>query len=783
MKYRLFYLFVFFEILAYSQDYVTLHNRYWYYRTRLRNDFMKVGLSNGCSIPMGQRGLGYEPYGTTPNYFFTDDPSSGSTTKWGDAMGELGYYIGVLATEYNLLSRNNQETDSVRYELYCALQALNRMDYYAEPYFTQAIANSTNPQTFGASFNGFMLRDDVPINFVQNNMKSFNYFGNRGFCSKVKVNSISTTSGNGAQMQGETDGEKNYAGSYISQDNWINCIVGLALVRKFIPSGVNYKNMSFMDGNGPDISQEAFSIALRVMNYFKQDASWLIKYPAGNYIGSDWGGIGTGLAFAHAEALNKIDQKKWGHYVQPDPLSFNNWCEYNDWRHDGNWLTQLYKNTVAIPFMYTNYLSSSHASGSLGNLYTQLPLIVNPNGESVYKANLYFDSSNPDVAVQTSNLSAVCNCEYTFRGVDTKSRLQMHINHHQIWHPELIRVVLHGEGSCHTTQLNTSYYNAAISLISSAPCEGPYNWEPKDGGTPYGPVLPSGSQWHTQTQLDHPESRLENGWIAEFNGIDYMLYHNLVTIIDAEKYGMNNTKQMVDLGRRHITTPYPWTISGTTWGTTTKPAVVKAYEYITANNTVGTPYFLFTNVSYLAGKEITLGDGFSATNQGYFTAAIQQFECSEILSNPLDPSVNARIATTNQNNNEETIYPDLLLTSYTDNIYVEELALDESNNNVTYNPALVSSDSLKGTSSSILDKKLVAELAPNPSTGLTKLFLSKPELVKSIEVLDPLGKLLFTISSISFSNDIEFGGISKGIYSITIRGVDNDVLVKKIVIQ
>lgn len=211
--------------------------------------------------------------------------------------------------------------------------------------------------------------------------------------------------------------------------------------------------------------------------------------------------------------------------------------------------------------------------------------------------------------------------------------------------------------------------------------------------------------------------------------------------------------------------------------------MVKSYEYITANNTVGTPYFLWTDVSYMAGKEITLGDGFSATEQGYFNAVIQNFECDEILSNPLDPSVNERIATSNQNNNKEPIYPDLLPTSYTDNTYVEELALEENNNNVTYNPTLVNIDTLKATYSKIFDKNLVVELAPNPSNGLTKLYLSKPELVKSIDVLDPLGKLLFTISSISYSNDIEFGGISKGIYSIVIRGVDNDILVKKIVIQ
>lgn len=578
MKKTLYIIFMLIEIFCFSQDYTTLHSKYWYYRTRLRNDFMKVGSGQGCSIPMEERGDGYEPYYNDShyNFNFSNNPNDGAQAKWGDAMGELGYYIGVLATEYRLLELNNQETDSVRCELYYALEALNRMDYWAEPYFTQALANSTNPQTFQATFDGFMLRDDVPINFVQNNMKSFNYFGNKGFCSKVKVNNISTTAGNSAQMQGESyrppeyypNGiikklggyEKNYAGSYISQDNWINCIVGLALVRKFVPPGANYKNLSFMDGNGSDMNQEAFAIALRVMNYFKKEANWATKYPAGNFIGTDWGGIGAGLAFAHAEALNKMDQNKWGHFVQPDPFSFNTWCQYNDWRHDGNAITQLYKNLVAIPLMYAFYTQLSHSSGSLGNIYTQSPQSNLLSGENIYKFSQLYQSfpNKPDVAVQITNLSAVCNCEYLFRGADTKKQLQHHINHHEIWHPELLRVVLHGEGDCFTTDLNQSYYDAAVSLISNAPCYGPTYWNPDDltvHDTPF-------REWSTQTRLDHPEARGGGGWLGEYNGIDYMFYHNLVNIIDIEKNGLTGPKLMVDFGRRHITTNYPANING-----------------------------------------------------------------------------------------------------------------------------------------------------------------------------------------------------------------------------
>lgn len=771
-------------ISAIGQDYTTLHNRYWYYRTRLRNDFMKVGTSQGCSIPMGQRGLGYEPL--FDNYDFSD-PNDGTDAQWGDAMGELGYYIGVLATEYRLLELNHQETDSVRYELYCALEALNRMDYYAEPYFTHAIANSTNPQTFPPSFDGFMLRDDVPIDFVQNNMKSFNYFGNKGFCSKVKIHTVYKSSGNGAQMQGETyyppkitdpvgHYEKNYAGSYISQDNWINCLVGLALVRKFVPPGANYKNLSFMDGNGPDMNQEAFSIALRVMNYFKQDPTWNLKYPTGNFIGSDWGGIGTGLAFAHAEVLNKMDQNKWGHFVQPDHLSFDTWCQYNDWRKDGNVFEQLYKNVVVIPLMFINYNLTSHASGTLGNLFTANPAPY-AGGEFTYKyLQLYQHSTNkPDVGVQICNLTAIGNCEYTFRGVNAKQKMQMHINAYQIWHPELLRVVLHGEGDCHTTDLNQSYYNAAVQLITDAPCEGPYNWILYDDMEFIINGQDSPPHWHTQTQLDHPESRDANGWTAEFNGIDYMLYHNLINIIDIEKNGLTGPKLMVDFGRRHIKTNYPANINGNMWGSPSYPAVVKAFEYIVAD---AGSVAANSNVSFWAGKEITIGSGFSIANPNDVAIGIQHFECGEIMSNPINPSVNARQG---NNQNNQTVYPGLMATSYVKTDLISNTTETEGDQH--YNPTLVHVDSLMAQTQKTLGNSLIAEIVPNPNTGFSKLYLTKPDLVRSIDVLDPLAKSLFTLNTISFSNDIDLSNLSKGLFSIVIKGVEGDVIVKKVIIQ
>ncbi|MBK9283669.1 MAG: hypothetical protein IPM51_05045 [Sphingobacteriaceae bacterium] len=56
-KNKLIVLFILFFKLLISQQDIDLHKKYWYYKNRLNNDFLKVGLKSGESIPFGQRGF------------------------------------------------------------------------------------------------------------------------------------------------------------------------------------------------------------------------------------------------------------------------------------------------------------------------------------------------------------------------------------------------------------------------------------------------------------------------------------------------------------------------------------------------------------------------------------------------------------------------------------------------------------------------------------------------------------------------------------------------------
>jgi hypothetical protein len=95
-----------------------------------------------------------------PAYTIGGNLQNGNAFQIWDNTIEHGYYLMVLATEYELLSRDGQDLTAVKNELYYALNAINRIDRRAEPYLTDG--NSVE------NLNGFFLRDDIPPSFLEN---------------------------------------------------------------------------------------------------------------------------------------------------------------------------------------------------------------------------------------------------------------------------------------------------------------------------------------------------------------------------------------------------------------------------------------------------------------------------------------------------------------------------------------------------------------------------------------------------------------------------------------
>ena len=86
------------SVNLFSQTSLDNHKKYWYYKSRLNNDFVKVGLKAGESMPFNQRGVNTTAFSLAEKALHVGDGTSG-----------LGYYIGVLATEYALLKNSYQK--------------------------------------------------------------------------------------------------------------------------------------------------------------------------------------------------------------------------------------------------------------------------------------------------------------------------------------------------------------------------------------------------------------------------------------------------------------------------------------------------------------------------------------------------------------------------------------------------------------------------------------------------------------------------------------------------
>lgn len=182
--------------------------------------------------------------------------------KIGDGVQYMGWYIGVLATEYKLLVSSNApqyQVDETVYELFCAFKTLERLENKAHTILYGPSGASAN-NTSHLRTTGILLRDDIDLfenvsntNPVQRVIKqaALNGFNN----SDVKLNYESITNGDLQlnsdftrldfnhstslfQSQTYTNHDlvrDHIAGRMMSVDHTIHLLMGLGLTKKFLP--------------------------------------------------------------------------------------------------------------------------------------------------------------------------------------------------------------------------------------------------------------------------------------------------------------------------------------------------------------------------------------------------------------------------------------------------------------------------------------------------------------------------------------------------------------------
>lgn len=265
--------------------------------------------------------------------------SNANVLRWGDATVDLGYYFAQLATEYELLFRNGQtgQLQKTKHELWLALQAYRRLDIAANLQY-DAWVRQNDPdcqftQTLGmcgylvngpdlSGYSGFFMRDDVP-----NSIRHF-FHANANADRAWEVGGIRTDHscieddplGNFLPFPDSIGGN-----NFLSQDQMIGILFGLAFIKKFIPA----EETMF----GDSLVQMAGRMAKGMLNHIQPADETIghyrsIRYPgclsevpteAGNNASNFFYGINLAIASISDDArvcTDGVDKQKWDAFAK-----------------------------------------------------------------------------------------------------------------------------------------------------------------------------------------------------------------------------------------------------------------------------------------------------------------------------------------------------------------------------------------------------------------------------------------------------------------------------------
>ena len=486
-------------------------NKYWYYRQRLKDYFVVVDQNDG--------------FGTNIPFAQIKNDANNITMYGGDGNGTMQYYIGVLATEYRLLAENGQtaEAANTKNELKYALNAVNRLDLYAENYFRIDYTQSKyddygtkNPFIFDVKsddLNGFFVRDDFGDNFRDKlpfNVKS------------IKIDAL---------FNNHSDKNTNKHHPYEeSKDNVWTYLANLALVATLV--------------DDPVIVKMAKDIAWRMVNYMHETHTyvdnnfitvkrkyWAVENPVSGDPVEDGSNVEesgfncesdfNGWDFGFAEAGNKITD-----YNNDVTYSDLHWgCSPDKGNEYMNGIQRKGLLWGSYPY-YDTYsyriLASTIRFTSIDGNSTYDFLIDKRNNETI-RLNTGGLKVVPDVLLQWWNSTGVLSSI-----MKKFSNISVPIPYE---HLPLIALTLDRDkvgkpSSFYTNQISEMQYYE--TLLNSAPTCGTYNF----GNQFSNSLSPRTPKWGISNRLVWPEKE-NNGHLDDeegqgyYPGLDYMLLQNL----------------------------------------------------------------------------------------------------------------------------------------------------------------------------------------------------------------------------------------------------------------
>lgn len=581
------FLIMFITLTTVAQDANFNLKKYWYLRWRLKNYFMVIGEGSGKSLPAGIR----RAYGTDlVNGIYYEGSIK---LSFGDAPNYLGTYIGVLATEYKLLSDNNQSTAGTLEELYYALKAVIRLDNCEAQYPWNQQNNILN---------GACSRGDVPTDFAQTyknqlnkNLPWFDFDNNKGDPNlEMQINS-----------HADSDDSIAKHWSMMSQDHISSILVGLALVKKYVPDNISY--------NGFWLTAEAKAITKRFMTYMAS-SFFKLKYPDGTLIPNDVGGDAWVYAYGFIHAAIYIDPTNISYYL--GLMGLNQTILKDIWHGIGSLPSPL---GTGSTWIYLNL-------AAVGNSWNAIP------GPSCL------------------GIPVGMNC--------TQVRIWKHSKYYA-WHAyyALLHAVLHNN-NCKTTN------NKILEDLNTMECSGHWNLD----GFQVSPGWATSHKYHS-TPVHNEYGDFNNlSARGQYNGLEYMLLFNLYSIYNpnyVNNYYPILAEDAVVSGNVPYMLPFPLPPSylvavgaeNNHWpvflGIPQVIHTIRSLEstaiienknmsgtYPTTNMQGNIIYVTITmqgnaqaNVTYKAGETITLKHGFHAKPGVKFHAYIDPLTCNNSGSN------------------------------------------------------------------------------------------------------------------------------------------------------
>ena len=541
----MFLLLNFLSITLVAQDFGQM---YWQMRQRLLDKFIRVGNCHGCSIPatlLKIKGSDQNGLIQQDELYFQDE-----------SQRHMAWYVAVLATEHRLLTLQNKSTSENEKELYYALDAFNRLDRFGEylryngelDTYNISSANTTWDNTtkqygkilthpiynpYGPNnpnVNGYLIREDVPPFFEENFFPNENY--------KIRHNGEGGWILNNAFVA-------NKKPSIISQDQFYHMMIGLAFVVRYIPETATY--------NGKFLKQMAKDICLRGMSRFNLDfhlidpiTNEVVKDADENPIGI--GAIYSPLLIVAAKSI--IDEEV---FLDPTPQLYANqyyssvvfamkqlW-DFNDFPNapqtyavqsisDANSIMPLLLISVSDAL---NYVTLPGLSGLILNMGADIGEYRN-EGYKIYGNiyNLINERDNEDLGynkTEMENMLGAMTCEGPHWNMELKSHFYDIGNYSQSnfenwFNSEVLPVIPADYVEKYTYDIDIPNDEIQVSSIS-------YSWLKSQN-----PI------WNRDNIFVQQPNSIETNYErnGHYNGIDYMLLHNIYNLSILEgKSGFN----------------------------------------------------------------------------------------------------------------------------------------------------------------------------------------------------------------------------------------------------